>query len=89
MKLQQHHLITPSRMWKMPRPRPFEPEGVTLGSWVTIEHRGREVTGQVWCKAGPHAWWVADGTEYLWCSDSECQRGLICQAVDTQERIAV
>jgi hypothetical protein len=47
--------------------KPFEPTERQIGATVTFDHKGAEITGQVW-SAGPYPsshWIVADGVAYL------------------------
>ena len=57
----------PVRMWRMPKPKPFEPE--PLGPGVDVEWFDRATStirhGQVWAYSPrPGCRWVADGATY-------------------------
>lgn len=52
------------RMWRTPRPKPFDPEPFDRGDDVEWDDGGTIRTGQVWALAYRDLRWVADGKTY-------------------------
>jgi hypothetical protein len=78
--------LTQPRMhpkWRTPSRKPFEPQGITLGSEVIVNWLPNDIIFQVWAKAPRNGWWVAGPQGVV--DVSEADLTLIRQCVEDIE----